>query len=84
MSTVKSEKKNKFIEKVFDKLLWLAGLGFVAIISAIIAKGKAISDHEYRIINLEETSAKKADLNLILSGLCIINKKTCDLKKDIK
>lgn len=80
----KNQLGNKIIFKIFDKLLWLLGVGAIAIISTMIAKGRAISSNEYRITNLEKTSAKKSDIELILSGLCIINEETCKLKKDIK
>lgn len=75
------------INKIIDNSLSVVFLALVALVSFFItsfAKNESLKDLEFRVKTLENNSdryAKKSELELVLSGLCIIDERTCKLKK---
>ena len=74
--------KSKIIAVVISVIVGLGSFWF-----ASFAKSTSLVALENRVTINEDRAklyAKKTDLKLILSGLCIIDKRTCGLKKDIR
>ena len=82
-STVAKETKSAFISRGVGVFL-MAAVTLFGLWLASFASNSSVKALEYRVMNIEEdaeTYAKKTDLALIMSGLCIIDARTCKLNK---
>ena len=71
---------------LIDKGIGALVTAFVGLLAYWFGSAGSLQALEYRIDSIEKiekTYAKKTDLKLVLSGLCIIDKRTCQLHKGI-